>query len=172
MLEMAFHIETENIGPIFPGDPERIVRLGIHDGRKAQVYEIGGHVHEADLLNYFWRMARLSDRFVGFGSAGFDLPVILRRSWILGVKSVAQIDPDGQRKGNHHDLRLLLCNGRAGEKDTLARFANMIQHDREPGASSNGSFPCTDKTLAPRERCCLFIETVWSIHTSMQGIYF
>jgi hypothetical protein len=43
-------------------------------------------------LNEFWRVAQGCSRICGFNVLGFDIPIILRRSWVLGIKPTCRID--------------------------------------------------------------------------------
>jgi len=47
---------------------------------------------EADLLAQFWDLARWCDPLVGYNIVGFDIPVILFRSALLGVPSTRRIN--------------------------------------------------------------------------------
>lgn len=41
---------------------------------------------EADILRVFWKLASSASRLAGYNVIGFDLPIIVRRSWILDIK--------------------------------------------------------------------------------------
>jgi len=47
---------------------------------------------ERDVLREFWGAVAHSRRVCGFNALGFDLPIIVRRSWVLGVKPTRTID--------------------------------------------------------------------------------
>jgi predicted PolB exonuclease-like 3'-5' exonuclease len=45
-----------------------------------------GIVTEAGLLKWFWAEAKKAQTILGYNVQGFDLPIIQRRSWVLGVQ--------------------------------------------------------------------------------------
>jgi len=42
---------------------------------------------ESDVLRAFWKVAASADRLAGYNIMGFDLPILYRRSWVLGVET-------------------------------------------------------------------------------------
>ncbi len=56
------------------------------------VKDVGAVITERDILESFWARARECSPLIGFNIIGFDLPVIMARSAILGVPSTRMID--------------------------------------------------------------------------------
>ncbi len=75
----------------------RILAIGYRPaGGDPQVqYGDGSLKDEADLLHHFWKVGKhISENaglLVGHNSKGFDLPVILRRSWLHGILPSVQM---------------------------------------------------------------------------------
>lgn len=42
---------------------------------------------ESDLLSIFWTLAKRAGRLAGYNIVGFDIPVLLRRSWAMGIEA-------------------------------------------------------------------------------------
>lgn len=135
----------------------RVLCVGFQSGDTGKVAIIDGDGDESKLLTSFWdkyRSCRSGDSFrsmVGCNIFSFDLPFLVRRSWILGVEV-----PDTVIKDSHYwdarvfvDLRnVWLLGQRWGEceskLDTMARalgvgakngngadFAGLWASDRE-----------------------------------------
>lgn len=107
--------------------------------------------NEAKLIGYFWTLFEASDehtKFIGHNIAGFDLPFLIQRSWLLGVEV-----PRGVIKGRFFadkfvDTMAVWACGRQGSNgmeklDTLAKafgvgakngsgamFAELLEKDR------------------------------------------
>lgn len=56
------------------------------------VKDVGALINERDILESFWARVRECSPLIGFNIIGFDLPVIMARSAILGVPSTRMID--------------------------------------------------------------------------------
>jgi predicted PolB exonuclease-like 3'-5' exonuclease len=75
-------------------DYARISCIGISVGDKpAQAFVDGqpkskgdGIITESGLLQWFWAEAKKASTILGYNIQGFDLPIIQRRSWKLGVE--------------------------------------------------------------------------------------
>lgn len=97
-LKIAAYIEEKNAENLercgLDVDLCRIVAIGWWregDNKPRTVLE-GSATSEADMIRAFWTHAEDS-HLVGFNCLGFDLPVLLRRSLYLGVKTpLLQID--------------------------------------------------------------------------------
>lgn len=98
----------------------RVLAIGYHSAETGKTLVHGEDQTEAELLNGFWaqysRMRKAGRRMVGFNSNGFDVPFLLRRSWMLGVDV-----PPSARNGRYLDqifvdLReIWLCGQRWGD---------------------------------------------------------
>ena len=120
VVSIAFHaVETGVALALVAGDEG--------SGDEADLAPPAIATDEAELLRVFWGVARRARTLVGFNSRRFDLPVLLARSALLGVKAAA--DPLGTRGGepSHVDLLdALTGRGAAGDRRMsleLAAFA-------------------------------------------------
>lgn len=101
----------------------RVIAIGLlyAEGDNENFVALDGLEDEAALLREFWN--RLEDhhadaecgRIVGWNSAAFDLPFLMRRSWMLGVRV-----PKWVRNGRwwHDDLLDLIEVYRLGDRTT------------------------------------------------------
>lgn len=84
---------------------------------------------ERDLLTAFWERVRARDRLATFNGAGFDIPFILRRSWLLGVKPTRMFETVAWKcstgETNHTDVRLVLSLGDKKAKGTMDLFGKL-----------------------------------------------
>lgn len=78
-----------------PGDP---IEAYEKDGVK---YECGT---EKEILEKFWKAISFSHKFVTFNGRGFDCPVLMLRSAMLGVKSTKNLAPYRYSTDAHVDL--------------------------------------------------------------------
>lgn len=67
------------------------------------------HGDERGLLSEFWRQWRNESLFVGWNCAGFDIPYIVRRSWILGLDVPADAFRGRHLSGRVLDLMQVWC---------------------------------------------------------------
>ena len=84
---------------------------------------------EARILTAFWETVRVCDRIGSFNGAGFDIPFILRRSWLLGVRPTRKFETVPWRcatgESNHVDVRLALSLGDAKAKGTMDLYGKL-----------------------------------------------
>lgn len=141
----AKKIKTMSVTPEYL----QIVAIGIaHGDGEIQGFisddHIGGTVTEADLLDWFWATVKDSVSLVGFNILGFDLPAIMVRSAILGVKPSRIFDskpwgndvidlmlkrwPKGNQFGMKHAAKLYGIEPPAGDMDGSQTF-KMWQED-------------------------------------------
>ena len=84
---------------------------------------------EARILAAFWQAVRVCDRIGSFNGAGFDIPFILRRSWLLGVRPTRKFETVPWRcatgESNHVDVRLALSLGDAKAKGTMDLYGKL-----------------------------------------------
>jgi len=71
-------------------DYARIVALGMcYEARDLVVFTADNEKEEFSILDNFWHVLSSYDtRLCGYNIKGFDLPIIIRRSWVLGVNPV------------------------------------------------------------------------------------
>lgn len=101
----------------------QVLAIGYHSAETNKTLVHGHEQTEAELLNGFWsqyaRMRKAGRKLVGFNSNGFDVPFLLRRSWMLGVDV-----PPSVRNGRwldqiFVDLReVWLCGQRWGDTES------------------------------------------------------
>jgi predicted PolB exonuclease-like 3'-5' exonuclease len=68
-------------------DFSRITAIGLALGEEdpqAALVNVGGW-EEKDVLSWFWEMVAKAKQVCGYNIIGFDLPIIQRRSFVLGV---------------------------------------------------------------------------------------
>jgi predicted PolB exonuclease-like 3'-5' exonuclease len=86
----------------------QVLAIGmLSDSGEELLYHVGAEGEEAKVIERFWAMscpAKIVERgrMVGFNSNRFDLPFLVRRSWLLGVPV-----PDGLRSGRYFDPRFI-----------------------------------------------------------------
>lgn len=69
------------------------------------------YLNEGQMLKEFWRMAHeYGGRIIGYNVLGFDLPIILRRSFALGVKASIMLNLAKYRVEPVTDLMQILYN--------------------------------------------------------------
>lgn len=76
----------------------RIVCIGIQIGRDGQPLSfvtndhLGGDISETDLIEWAWDCMKSASSVITFNGIGFDLPGIMARSILLGVRPTRQFD--------------------------------------------------------------------------------
>jgi len=84
---------------------------------------------EARLLSAFWARASQCDRLGSFNGAGFDIPFILRRSWLLGVRPTRRFETVAWKcatgEANHVDVRLALSDGDSRARGTMDLYGKL-----------------------------------------------
>lgn len=77
-------VENAPLNPVYG----RVLAIGYYSVEKSK-YGIDDSVDESQLLTKFWQtysqMRSVARKIVGANIFGFDLPFLVRRSWILGV---------------------------------------------------------------------------------------
>lgn len=49
-------------------------------------YIVNNEKDECEILKLLWKLINSGKKIIGYNIAGFDLPIILRRSWVLGIR--------------------------------------------------------------------------------------
>ena len=93
---------------------------------------------ERELLAAFWEKAKMHARIGTFNGAGFDIPFIMRRSWLLGVKPTRTFETVAWKcatgEANHVDIRLVLSGGDAKAKGTMDLYGKLkLGHGKTNG---------------------------------------
>lgn len=119
----------------------------VQDGGSGMaVYEKDGMVYrfgsEAEILQKFWTVMRLADRFVTFNGRGFDCPVLMLRSAMLHVSPTKNLMPYRYAADRHVDLLEQLTYYGATRKFDLDTYCkafgipspkvDMTGHDVKP----------------------------------------
>lgn len=96
----------------------------------------GGDMPERVLVEHLWQLMKSAGKLVGFGCAGFDLPVIYMRSVVLGVESQRAID----RKPWGPDVEdlMLARYGSIAPKDRGLKFIAKALGIEVPGGDDDG----------------------------------
>lgn len=84
---------------------------------------------EKELLAAFWEKAKSHGRIATFNGAGFDIPFIMRRSWLLGVEPTRTFETVAWKcatgEANHIDVRLVLSGGDTKAKGTMDLYGKL-----------------------------------------------
>jgi len=113
----------------------RVCVIGYADRRNGEITSRDHWLAEAtdaaeqELLSAFWESVREYQKVITFNGAGFDIPFLLRRSWLLDVKPSRVFEvvlwKCATGEANHIDLRLVLSNGNAKAKGTMDLFGKL-----------------------------------------------
>ena len=92
--DIAFDIETAPLhsdhedGALLNAETARVAAIGYYDAEKDR-YIIAADKDDAGILRQFWDAFLASNAaghsMIGFNTHGFDLPFMMRRSWIQGI---------------------------------------------------------------------------------------
>jgi len=85
-------------GAVYFQSPEKVCEPFEREGIK---YETGT---EVEILEKFWKALSFAHKFVTFNGRGFDCPVLMLRSAMLGVKSTKNLMPYRYSSDVHIDL--------------------------------------------------------------------
>jgi len=84
---------------------------------------------ERELLAAFWEKAKMSGRIATFNGVGFDIPFIMRRSWLLGVRPTRMFETVAWKcatgESNHIDIRLVLSGGDMKAKGNMDLYGKL-----------------------------------------------
>jgi len=84
---------------------------------------------ERELLAAFWEKAKMHGKIVTFNGAGFDIPFLMRRSWLLGVKPTRTFETVAWKcatgESNHIDVRLVLSGGDMKAKGSMDLYGKL-----------------------------------------------
>ncbi len=106
----------------------QVLAIGYYDGPTQSFDVIGqGDNDESDLLDLFWSSWLEDSRpYIGLNIHDFDLPFLVRRSWILGVSVPPNVFDGRYFSSSFIDLRKLwLCGQRA--TDTKSSFDELAR---------------------------------------------
>ncbi len=113
----------------------RICVIGYAERIDGEISTSDHHLEEAtdeaerELLAAFWEKAKMLGRLGTFNGAGFDIPFLMRRSWLLGVKPTRTFETVAWKcatgEANHVDVRLVLSAGDPKAKGTMDLYGKL-----------------------------------------------
>lgn len=123
---------------------------------------------EAKMIKFFWEVVRNSLRICGYNIIGFDLPVLLRRSFELGIKPPAVFNLSKYKTDNVIDLMGILYNWNnfKGLKFVAKRYGIV---NRAEGINGSMVDSLTPEQLA--EYNASDVMMVYDLYNKMEGIY-
>jgi hypothetical protein len=142
---------------------------------------------ERELIRWFWDQARNSQAFVTFNGSGFDVPFLLRRSLILGLRPVHI--PYGRHcddpTGEHLDLMQLLQGSEVGASwngsPPTGRRTNLQTYVREilgeacpygePDKSRFGELVAADDTALIEQVARWDVEALHRLAAAVVPVY-
>jgi DNA polymerase elongation subunit (family B) len=160
-------IETVSLNPAEPkgayeglGLTGRIVCIGIlfDDGHTVTEAPIAG-VDERRLLERFWAMLGDSDVLVGHNILEFDLPFILQRSWIHGIKPSRAIDMKKYYTKDVRDTMQLWNNWTTRKGSTLDNLAAALACGAKNGHGMDVAQWWANRDVASIMKYCM--QDVW-----------
>lgn len=133
--------------------------------------DTAGLEYESDLLQYFWAyMERGHGSYwplVGYNVGEFDLPILMRRSFLLGVKPSVEWEYRKYRKDNVLDLMQVLY-GWAPPYKSLKHVCRMCGIPEPEGDGADVA------TMSPEERiahCKSDVEATRALYYKGKGWY-
>jgi len=174
--KIARSIEEKKAGMIekAPLNPAttKIVALGFHLGDDSGVFV--ERENETKLLENFWRLYNDADgRCVGYNILGYDLPVILRRSALLGVLPYGP-DVELRRYVDFPitDLMQILSNWNFQKWESLKLVTKLFDLPVEFDEEDSGEFVqyMTDDQLM--DYCMKDVSAIWHLYHKMNHVYF
>jgi hypothetical protein len=142
---------------------------------------------ERELIRWFWDQARHASAFLTFNGSGFDVPFLLRRSLILGLRPVHI--PYGRHcadpAGEHLDLMQLLQGSEVGASwngsPPTGRRTNLQTYVREIlgtacpygeiDKSSFGALIAADNTALIEQVCRWDVEALHFLAAAVAPVY-
>lgn len=146
----------------------RIVVLALYNSTVEHVFT----GEEKDILTQAWDVLKDWQEICGYNSKSFDVPYILRRSWMLGVKPLAKYDLFPFRTVNHHDLRLILSHGNKTASGKLSTYAKLkLGVDMGASGSEVQAMWEAGKIQDIANHCLEDVKVTWALFKSLLGFY-
>ena len=143
-----------------------------------KTWSIGQNDFETDperqLLQAVWDEIETVDTIVTFNGYSFDIPLLMRRSWYLGVEPSKRIDMRKYQNGNHIDVRMVLGNWDSYARGNLDLYGSLKldigKTDGISGSMVQGLWDSKEfaKVKAYCEDDCLL---TWKLYESLKGWY-
>lgn len=130
---------------------------------------------ESKVLKETWSILQKYPFFVTFNGLPFDVPFLIKRSWLAGIQPTTKIDCAKYRLGNHFDIRALLNNWdnyATGKLD----FYNRLKFGEEKPEDVDGSMVYSlwqeGRFKEIVDHAEDDVERTWNLFLSMEGYYF
>lgn len=140
------HWETFKDGAALDPTTGMVLAIGVYSATKDKFAIFSGDGDEAKLLAKFWETYRAMEKegrkIVGCNSLSFDLPFLVRRSWIHKVEVPATVRSDRYFNRLFVDIReVWLCGQRPGEtKSSLDTIAKALGVGSKPEGVNGKDF--------------------------------
>jgi len=130
---------------------------------------------EVKVLKETWLILQKYPFFVTFNGLLFDVPFLIKRSWLAGIRPTTKVDLARYRIGNHFDVRALLNNWDNMAKGKLD-FYGQLKLGMAKGNDVDGSMVYAlwqeGKFKEIQDHAESDVEITWKLFLSMQGYYF
>jgi len=127
---------------------------------------------ETDILRVFWKLASSASRLAGYNIIGFDHPIIVRRSWVLGVK-MASFRPRRYSSEEVVDVMQLLYNwgNGPGPRARSLKVVCAMYGIENPLPDLEGSQYAELSPDERREYCANDVRMTWELLQKMYLAY-
>lgn len=142
----------------------------------ASTYGIDMRTDKA-LIQAVWDILADYNLIVTFNGNGFDIPLLYKRSWLLGITPSKRIDLRRYvvpPQSNHADLRAILSNWDQYAPGKLPFYAKL-KFGKDMGdidGSKVGELWNAGEFQAVHEHCLSDVRMTWDLFQSMRGYYF
>jgi len=131
--------------------------------------------NESELLLETWNVLANYKQFATFNGHTFDVPFLIKRSWLLGIVPTVKIDNRKYRIGNHLDLRAILNNWNEYESGTLDFYGRLkLGKGKTEGVDGSMVYPMWQEKKFDeiKEYAEDDAELTWQLFVSMKDYYF
>jgi DNA polymerase elongation subunit (family B) len=149
--------------------------IGMYDGERAWTLGLNDFPSEAEMLAAFWAEVAPYNKFIGFNSLSFDVPLLIKRSWYHNVEPSVQIS---LRKydlmSNHIDVRAVLGNWDVYARGNLDLYANLkFGECKTAGCDGSmvGQMWADGKYDEVKAYCLQDCLITWKLYQSLKGFY-
>ena len=150
---------------------------GFCDGEKTWSFGLNdflGENPEAQLLQAIWDEIETVDRIVTFNGWSFDLPLLLRRSWYLGIAPSKFISLKKYESQLHIDVRMVLANWDSYARGSLDLYARLklglAKKDGIDGSQVQAMWDA-GKYAEVKAYCEQDCRITWDLYQSLKGWY-
>jgi len=130
---------------------------------------------ESELIMEIWNVLANYQQFVTFDGNRFDVPFLIKRSWLLDIYPTVKIDNKKYYTGNHLDLRVILNNWNDYATGTLDFYCQLkLGRGKAGGMDGSMVYPLWQerKLEKIKEYSTDEIELLWELFLSMKGFYY